>query len=64
MRLAVLADVLATEPLGLYEMTDINEIATIGATMTNHDQFLDGWKLMLDDNAPDPTAAIISNREW
>lgn len=54
----------ATEPLGLYEMTDINEIATIGATMTNHDQFLDGWKLMLDDNAPDPTAAIISNREW
>lgn len=53
-----------TEPLGLYEMNDVNSITSIGNGMTNYDPMLDGWKLMLDDNAQDPTAAIMSNREW
>jgi HK97 family phage major capsid protein len=53
----------AAEPGGLYEWSGLNEITGVGA-LTDYSDFIDGHKLMMDDNAPDATAAIISNREW
>jgi HK97 family phage major capsid protein len=41
----------------------LNEITGVGA-LTDYSDFVDAYKLLLDDNAPDPTAAIITNREW
>jgi HK97 family phage major capsid protein len=51
------------EPSGLISDTAINEVA-VGGPLTGYDEILDGYKLMLDDNAPDPTALIIANQEW
>lgn len=53
----------AGEPSGLTSDTAINEVA-VGGPLTGHDEILDGYELLLDDNAPDPTALIMSNREW
>ena len=51
------------EPLGVVNTPGINEIPTAGA-IANYSEVLDAYKLLLDDNAPDPTAVIMSNREW
>jgi len=51
------------EPSGLISDTAINEVA-VGGSLTSYDEILDGYKLMLDDNAPDPTALIMANQEW
>jgi HK97 family phage major capsid protein len=53
----------AAEPLGVTNEPGINAIPTAGQ-ITNYSEMLDAYKLLLDDNAPDPTAAIMSNREW
>ncbi len=53
----------ALEPLGLRNEAGLNEITGIAA-LTDYSDFVDAWKLLLDDNVPDPTAAIISNRDW
>jgi HK97 family phage major capsid protein len=53
----------AAEPLGLVNETNINAVTGAGA-IADYAEILDGYKLILDDNAPDPTGVIMSNREW
>jgi HK97 family phage major capsid protein len=62
-RVALLGAGAAAEPMGLRYATGLNEITGIAA-LTDYSDFIDGYKLMMDDNAPEPTAAIVSNREW
>lgn len=53
----------ATEPMGLTNESGINTLTGIGA-ISSYADVLDAYKLMMDDNTPEPTALIISNREW
>ncbi|WP_428305507.1 phage major capsid protein [Lacipirellula sp.] len=62
-RVGMLGSGAAAEPLGVANDPGINVIPTAGQ-ITNYSEMLDAYKLLLDDNAPDPTAAIMSNREW
>lgn len=53
------------EPQGLYglQFAGINEVTSIGA-LTDYSDFIDARRELMDDNVPNPTATIISNREW
>jgi HK97 family phage major capsid protein len=51
------------QPLGLVNWPGINAVASFG-TPNDYTKILDGYKLILDDNAPEPTGVIMSNREW
>jgi HK97 family phage major capsid protein len=62
-RVAMLGIGAEAEPLGLKNWADLNEITGVAA-LTDYSDFIDGAKLLMDDNAPDSTAAIVSNREW
>ncbi len=53
----------AAEPMGLYNESGVNEVATVG-TPTNYDEILSGYKAVLDDNADGPTGLIYNPREW
>jgi HK97 family phage major capsid protein len=53
----------AAEPVGLRNESNINEVSSVGGLL-GYDDVLDAYKLLLDDNAPDPTAYITSVREW
>jgi HK97 family phage major capsid protein len=62
-RVALLGSGAGAEPIGLRNWPGLNEITGVGA-LTDYSDFIDAYKMLLDDNAPDPTAALISNREW
>jgi HK97 family phage major capsid protein len=62
-RVGLLGSGAAAEPMGLVNEPGINAVAAVGA-ITSYAKILDAYKLLLDDNAPDPTAVIMANREW
>lgn len=51
------------EPSGLTTDSEINEVA-VGGTLGGYDSLIDGYRLLYDDNAPDPTAVILANAQW
>lgn len=51
------------EPMGLYNEPGLNEKTSVG-TPDDYLDILDAYKLLLDDNAMEPTGLIMSNREW
>jgi HK97 family phage major capsid protein len=63
-RVALIGSGTAPEPQGLRTLTNVNEVSlgTNGAAITNYDEILDAIQLMDEDNAEDPTAAIMAPR--
>jgi HK97 family phage major capsid protein len=53
----------AEQPLGLANEPGINVVTGVG-TPDDYSEILDAYKLILDDNAPEPTGVIMSNRDW
>jgi HK97 family phage major capsid protein len=50
-------------PVGLANFEGINTETGIGA-ITDYKDVLAAYRKILDDNAPEPTGLVISNREW
>ncbi len=53
----------AGEPMGLYNEEGTSEVTSVG-TPAGYGKVLDGYKKLLDSNAPEPTGLIYSPREW
>lgn len=62
-RAALVGSGTAPEPLGISGTTGVNAVA-VGGALTSYDDFVDGAKLILDDNGLLPTVAVMAPREW
>jgi HK97 family phage major capsid protein len=65
-RVALLGTGTAPEPQGIVNYTNVlsHDMGTNGAALSNYDPFVSALKELYDNDAPDPTAAIMAPRTW
>lgn len=64
-RVALFGSGTPPEPLGVFGTEGVGDVILgtgTGAALTDYDPFLDALQVLADNNAADPTAAIMSNR--